>query len=198
MTAPPATRSRTVHQCVDCAALPPYPDEPEDISPTVEYQPRQARPAVAGGPRSRRCRTHERVERLRKALVQRETRIGRVYGISPDEMAALWIYQGGACACGRVPGLKGAQTDHDHECCDGPRSCGDCVRGALCWHCNREIVGRFEVAFGSTSEAARALRCLADHLDDPPLARMRRGEPHPYPSDPDRGGLLALALAVTA
>ena len=30
-------------------------------------------------------------------------------------------------------------VDHDHNCCDGPTSCGACVRSLLCRWCNRLI-----------------------------------------------------------
>lgn len=26
--------------------------------------------------------------------------------------------------------------DHDHGCCEGPNTCGKCIRGALCINCN--------------------------------------------------------------
>ena len=61
------------------------------------------------------------------------------YSLDLERFDALLAAQGGACGvCGTTkPGGKGAwNVDHDHTCCAGNRSCGACVRGLLCHHCN--------------------------------------------------------------
>lgn len=63
----------------------------------------------------------------------------RRYNLGRGRFEEMLAAQGGVCAiCGTdEPGGRGAfHVDHDHACCDGPRSCGDCVRGLLCTLCN--------------------------------------------------------------
>lgn len=59
------------------------------------------------------------------------TRANR-YQLTEDRLVAL--LGGGCFICGRVD--KKMHIDHDHACCAGHRSCGKCVRGALCVRCN--------------------------------------------------------------
>lgn len=62
------------------------------------------------------------------------------HNISPDEMTALLAQQGGTCAvCGtESAGTKSGawHVDHDHTCCPGRTTCGECIRGLLCNRCN--------------------------------------------------------------
>lgn len=52
------------------------------------------------------------------------------YSLSVEEFLAL----GDRCRiCSRTDSL---QVDHDHGCCPGEQSCGQCVRGLLCPSCN--------------------------------------------------------------
>lgn len=69
------------------------------------------------------------------------------YGLTPEAYAALLAVQDGLCAICRTNDPKGARislwnVDHDHSCCPGTKSCGECIRGLLCGPCNRAI-GQF-------------------------------------------------------
>lgn len=68
-----------------------------------------------------------------------DTAMRRTHNISLDDYARLLDSQGGCCAvCGSKEPGKGERfaIDHDHACCPGERSCGKCIRGLLCVHCN--------------------------------------------------------------
>jgi len=53
------------------------------------------------------------------------------YGISPERYAEM--LSKGCEACGSFEKLV---IDHDHSCCSGIFTCGNCVRGMLCNKCN--------------------------------------------------------------
>jgi hypothetical protein len=65
------------------------------------------------------------------------------YGLSVDDYVEMIDRQGGRCAiCGTAdPRGRGNRfhVDHDHRCCPGSVSCGNCVRGLLCFQCNRRV-----------------------------------------------------------
>lgn len=68
------------------------------------------------------------------------------FNLTPEDYDAMFEAQGGVCAiCHKRPdelkkrGTKRLHIDHDHSCCPGVRSCGKCVRGLLCFTCNRDL-----------------------------------------------------------
>lgn len=133
------------HKCVDCAALP------------IDDRPPRPRPAIHGGPRSRRCTTHHRVHREARKSRAAETRVRRVYGLASGEYEALLDLQGGTCAiCCRSTGkARRLAVDHDHETGE--------VRGLLCSPCNKIIL----------SYGGDVLRRAMRYLESPPMTLLR-------------------------
>lgn len=83
-------------------------------------------------------------------------RIRTQYGVTYEQIMALYSVQGGACAvCFNELDGKFA-VDHDHSCCSGIKACGSCVRGLLCHLCNLGL-GSFKDNVASLKAAVRYL-----------------------------------------
>lgn len=83
------------------------------------------------------------------------------FGLTEERFQSLLDEQGGGCAiCGsELPNGRGTLlfVDHDRRCCPKPGSCGKCVRGLLCHHCN--------TAIGLMSEDADRMRAAITYID---------------------------------
>ncbi len=69
-------------------------------------------------------------------------RIKRQYGLTKDQFNELLESQGYKCAiCGTLDpqGVGRWCVDHNHICCPGIGSCGQCIRGLLCNGCNHGL-----------------------------------------------------------
>jgi len=61
----------------------------------------------------------------------------RTYRMCEYDFQVLLINQNGLCKlCDKPLSDDTITVDHDHSCCPGPRTCGSCIRGLLCRHCN--------------------------------------------------------------
>lgn len=77
------------------------------------------------------------------------------YGLTPEAYQALYVNQGGRCAtCGATP--ERLFIDHNHACCAGTKSCGNCVRGLLCFNCN--------TALGQVKDNPATLLAMVEYL----------------------------------
>jgi hypothetical protein len=65
----------------------------------------------------------------------------------------------------RSDGVSLTCVDHDHRCCSGATSCGKCVRGLLCWHCN--------AAAGLLSDQSERIFGLAEYMSRRRVSEIR-------------------------
>jgi hypothetical protein len=96
-----------------------------------------------GGRARSTCNEMEKA-RKRAALrgTGRDSRLRGRYGITESDYDAMLAAQGGVCwICKEPPSRIRLAVDHDHDCCPGGKSCGECVRGLLCTPCNT-LLGR--------------------------------------------------------
>jgi Recombination endonuclease VII len=66
------------------------------------------------------------------------------YGLTLERFDAMVAERRNRCdICKkRFKDKRDIHIDHDHSCCPGKRSCGECIRGLLCSACNNGL-GRF-------------------------------------------------------
>lgn len=63
--------------------------------------------------------------------------VARRHGITVEQYDWLYERQEGLClVCFVEPDNQLLYVDHDHACCPDIGSCGNCIRGLLCSHCN--------------------------------------------------------------
>ena len=74
-----------------------------------------------------------------------DTRLWQTYKLRTTDVEQMLVNQEYRCKiCTKPIDLKTKCVDHDHSCCNGNKSCGNCVRGLLCRDCNFAL-GWYEV-----------------------------------------------------
>jgi len=68
--------------------------------------------------------------------------IYKKYKLTKQMYLDLLEQQNNVCAiCKLPPNRNWLSVDHDHNCCPGIKTCGECIRGLLCSSCN-SFLGR--------------------------------------------------------
>ena len=86
-----------------------------------------------------------------------------LYKLNDEQYKRMLADQNNSCKTCRIEfdsTSKGTtlNIDHDHECCEGKRSCGKCVRGILCGSCN--------VTLGKVNDNIQTLQNMINYLKE--------------------------------
>lgn len=87
------------------------------------------------------------------------TRQLQKYNLTIDDYHNLLQIQNFSCSICKQKDTtfrKRLSVDHDHACCPGEGSCGKCIRGLLCHHCN--------TALGNAKDSIEILQKMIDYL----------------------------------
>jgi hypothetical protein len=140
----------TVATCVDCG------------SETSDYRSPRCRACYFEDKKYPVLDTPEETEaeiKRRKYINRRNYVYKSRYGITENEYQEMLESQNGKCAICGVHHLelnRRMSVDHDHNCCPGLYSCGDCRRGLLCGKCN--------LALGGFKDSEAVLRSALTYL----------------------------------
>ena len=136
----------------------------KSVAYTLKYREKDRARYAAADPKVRALVRKNYYERNKQTILERHRENN--YNVSPARYAELLLLQGGCCAICGVHYTKTTfpfSVDHDHSCCDGDFSCGECVRGLLCRRCN--------VGIGNLMDNVVNLRRAITYLLNPTTKR---------------------------
>jgi hypothetical protein len=135
--------------CKACSIASSETSRQERLAQDPEYRPLLNQRSAASRSRAR-ANGRLQVTQRKQAL--------RAYGLTLETFAVMLAGQRYRCAICRRSFKDACDThiDHDHACCPRGRrhTCGNCVRGILCSHCNTAL-GKFRDDPATLRRAAR-------------------------------------------
>jgi hypothetical protein len=116
----------------------------QESKPTSEFWKWSQRDGLQ--PHCKECQKKTRKPRTSQSIQKHNLRA--LHGLSIERFLTMLVLQDSRCAiCEEdFPPYDGkvyACVDHDHRCCSGRGSCGECIRGLLCNLCNLGL-GQFK------------------------------------------------------
>lgn len=83
------------------------------------------------------CEAVYYTKKSKTGLCARHAALRGKYSLSSERL--IEMFTGPECMNPNCRSSETLSIDHDHSCCPGQRSCGECVRGLLCRNCNTTL-----------------------------------------------------------
>lgn len=151
-------------KCSDCRESKPLDEFYKDKSLRDGFRSRCKECSRAHGKayyKKNKDRIHAKDKRYREENPDRvrDSRLRHWYNISLEQYNKMLKEQDYVCAICKRHNIAGKSlsVDHNHKCCPGKRSCGDCVRALLCFKCNTTL-GQFEDDEGYLQETLNYIK----------------------------------------
>lgn len=121
----------------------------QEVKPIADFA-KQSRAKDGLQPYCRACNAAHKAEWIKNNRERvRWNTIWTRYRLRQEDWTRIYEAQQGLCAYCRHG--EAVVVDHDHRCCPGRNSCGNCVRALACVQCNVTL-GFIETASTSTIE----------------------------------------------
>lgn len=104
----------------------------------IECQNEYSRLRYASPDQYKQRKMSEKENKIKRKGSSRKWYLKSTYNLTIDQYNKMLINQSGLCdICEvQITSEKYFDVDHDHSCCSGYKSCGNCVRGLICFNCN--------------------------------------------------------------
>ncbi len=100
--------------------------------------------------------TLDKLQATCRSCAAREHKL-RYYGVDTEQLLVEQNYRCAICGIQKDDTNKVVwHIDHDHRCCSGVKTCGNCIRGVLCQQCNQGL-GNFKDNTELLEQAAKYL-----------------------------------------
>ena len=104
----------------------------------INCQNEYSRKRYASPEKYKQRKMSQNENKIKRKISSRKWYLKSTYNLTIEQYNKMLIDQSGRCdICEtQITHDRYFDVDHNHNCCNGYKSCGKCVRGLICFNCN--------------------------------------------------------------